>query len=832
MVTENLKLDEGFIRSILDAAPFSAHFWNEDLQIIDCNQETVNLFKISNKQEYLDRLFDFIPEYQPDGQRSEEAAVKNLKKVFKEGHLCVEWMHQTKDGEPIPSEMTLVRVNRRDNYYVAAYLRDLREQKRMASDIEQRDSLLNAVTSATTLLLQAQFDEFEDVLWRSMGLMAHAVDADRMRLWKNHRVKGKLYCNQLYEWSEGAEPQQGSEHTIDVPYEENLPGWEDLLSHGLCINSMTRDLSQTEQARLIPQGILSLLIVPVFIRDEFWGFVGFNDCHRERLFTDNEESILRSGSLLIANALLRNEMTLELASALEQARAASQAKGDFLSNMSHEIRTPINAIVGMTTIGKTAAGLEKKNYAFDKIETASSHLLGVINDILDMSKIEANKFDLSFVEFSFEKMLQKTISAIDFRVNEKNQRLSVSLDPQIPSRLFGDDQRLSQVIANLLSNAVKFTPNDGSISLRVSLIDEKDGICRIQTEVKDSGIGVSLDQQKRLFSSFEQAESSTSRKYGGTGLGLSISKRIVELMHGEIWVDSELDKGSTFTFTVQLECAPEEEDTSAVPTDREDTHLLVVDDDEETREYLALLCKRMGLNCDTVASGNEALALVDQGARYDIFIVDWKMPGMDGIALSSKLEAAGVHAPIIIMTSSYDWMAIEQDARDVGVSGFLSKPLFASDLLDCVNNHIGSKATQKSRDHETHLVVSFKGRRVLLAEDLEVNREIVLALLEPTELEIECAVNGLEAVRLFEASPERYDLILMDMQMPEMDGLTATQCIRALRVARAGEIPIVAMTANVFREDIERCIAAGMNDHIGKPVDYDDMMNKLMRYLQ
>ena len=394
-------------------------------------------------------------------------------------------------------------------------------------------------------------------------------------------------------------------------------------------------------------------------------------------------------------------MTKELASALEKAKAASRAKSNFLSNMSHEIRTPMNAIIGMTTIGKSTADMDKKNYAFEKIEGASAHLLGVINDVLDMSKIESDKLELSRVEFNFEKMLQTVVNVTEFRISEKNQSFSVRLDPQIPQRLTGDDQRLAQVMTNLLSNAVKFTPEEGSVSLRLQLVGEEAGLCTIQIEVADTGIGISPEQQERIFTPFEQAESTTSRKYGGTGLGLAISKRIIELMGGEIRIESELGKGAAFSFTVRLERAPE-----------------------------------------------------------------------------------------------------------------------------------GRADANPEPETEISIKETFKGYVLLLVEDMEINREIVQAFLEPTCLEIDCAENGLEAVRLFCASPKRYDIILMDLQMPEMDGLTATRAIRALGTQEAEKIPIIAMTANVFKEDIEKCLAVGMNGHIGKPIEYNNMLNILKRYLK
>jgi signal transduction histidine kinase/ActR/RegA family two-component response regulator len=387
---------------------------------------------------------------------------------------------------------------------------------------------------------------------------------------------------------------------------------------------------------------------------------------------------------------------------IAEAKAAGEAKARFLANMSHEIRTPLNAVIGMTSIGESSRDIAKKNYAFNKIKDASTHLLGVINDILDMSKIDAGKLELAPGNFGFAAMMDKAININSFRIEEKKQQFSTRFDERIPGKLFGDDQRLIQVITNLLSNAVKFTPEQGSIRLEADLLDREDGVYTVQIKITDTGIGISREQQKRLFNAFVQADSGTSRKFGGTGLGLAISKRIVEMMGGKIRVESKLGRGTAFMFTVPLG-SPEGE----------------------------------------------------RGAE----------------------EAA-------------DGGGAEQGA-------------------------------------------DFSGRRILLVEDVEINAEIMGALLEPTGLEIDNAYNGKEAVKIFREHPGRYDLVFMDVQMPEMDGYEATRRIREFEASagKAGRVPIVAMTANVFKEDIENCRAAGMDDHIGKPIDFNAVLEKLSHYM-
>ena len=523
--------------------------------------------------------------------------------------------------------------------------------------------------------------------------------------------------------------------------------------------------------------------------------------------------------------------TAELQEQTQSAKKASMAKSDFLSNMSHEMRTPMNAIIGMTAIAKNSDDLERKDYCLKKIEDASTHLLSVINDILDMSKIEANKFELSCEKFNFERVLQKVANVIVFRVDEKHQDFTVHIDKDIPQHLVGDDQRITQVIANLMSNAVKFTPEGGKIQLKANLVEEHDNICTIRIDVIDNGIGISSEQQGRLFSSFVQAESSTTRKFGGTGLGLAISKHIIEMMQGTIWIESELGKGSTFSFTMKAERVAEASGgLLEMGVSWANMSVLVVDDAEDAREYFAEIMQRFGSRCDVVSSGEEACKLIDSHGPYNLYFVDWHMEGMDGIELARRINAAQTSKKVVIMISAGEWDSIEGEAKDAGISRFLPKPLFPSNIADCINECLG--LDNAIRDyHEVNYNGLFKGHRIILAEDVEVNREIVLSLLESTGLIIDIAENGLEAFELFKNTPAVYDMIFMDVQMPIMDGYEATRQIRALESKKAQEIPIVAMTANVFREDIEKCQASGMNDHLGKPINYEKMISKLCSYL-
>ena len=381
----------------------------------------------------------------------------------------------------------------------------------------------------------------------------------------------------------------------------------------------------------------------------------------------------------------------------------SLSKSSFLARMSHEIRTPMNAIIGMTDIARNSRDPEKISRCLVKINEASNHLLGVINDVLDMSKIAAGKLELSETDFPFQAMLRQVETVANYKIEEKQQNFEVLVEDDVPEAIVADRQHLAQVITNLLSNANKFTPEGGAIKLHVKRLPDEDRRCVLQISVTDSGIGITAEQQARLFRSFEQADGSISRKYGGTGLGLAISRKIVELMDGKIWVESEIGNGASFIFTI-----------------------------------------RVGI----------------------------------GEAKDEDLESAPG----------------KNERPDTG-------PLFA-------------------------------GKKILLAEDVEINREILITLLEDTGVEIHSAENGKIACDLFSAAPELYDMIFMDIHMPDMDGFEATKCIRAMDLPKARKIPIVAMTANVFREDIDKCLAVGMNDHVGKPLDIDDVLAKMKKYLR
>jgi len=659
---------DDLMKHMTESNPQMNILFDDSFMVIDCNPAALRFMGFKSKENMLTVLAARNARIMPDFRSHEWAStmmIDRLTTAVKEGlkkfsiELIINDVMRTLDVE-------LKRIPYKDSFVTMGYLYDMTE-------VHDRENELIRARKQNELQLM------------KMNLM---VKAAKIGLWDMEVVK-KNPTNPAnpFVYSDEFRHMLGYENETDFP--GVLGSWSELLhpeDKERTLEAFKNHLS--DKTGQTPYNIEYRLLKK---NGEYTYFRTSGETVRD----------LDGNAIRVAGALVDITETKNILLDSEKQRiaaeAANKAKSSFLSTMSHEIRTPMNAIIGMTTIGKKSSDMKKAHDAFEKIDGASKHLLGVINDILDMSKIEADMFSLSAISFEFENMIQKVTDVINFRVDERHQNFYINTDKEIPRVLIGDDQRLIQVITNLLSNAVKFTPDLGTIRLDSTLLSKEDDICNLQISVEDTGIGLTDEQKERMFKKFEQAEIGTSRKYGGTGLGLSISKRIVELMGGEIWVESEYGKGSKFIFTVPLK----------------------------------------------------------RGSDENVL----QLP--DGITLDN-----------------------------------------------------------------------FADYSILLVEDVEINREIVLALLEPTELNVDCAVNGAHALSMFNSTPEKYDMIFMDVQMPEMDGHEATSAIRALPIARAKTIPIIAMTANVFRDDIEKCLRVGMNDHIGKPLDFNDVMGKLRTYLK
>ena len=567
----------------------------------------------------------------------------------------------------------------------------------LEQEVNQRTKLLQVVNSISAELLGSDTENFNHALCRSMEKIGIALDVDKIYIWKNEQCGNDLFCDRVYEWSKDAASGQDSNAAKAVLFPVD---WLSILIDNQCINDMVRNFPNNTRDYLRERNVLSVLAVPVFIFNEFWGFVLFNDCRNERTFTDVEEAILRTLSLLFATSVLRNEMTSDLVRKTELALAGSRAKSDFLANISHEIRTPLNAITGMSGIAQRSDNIDEIHRNLKRIDAAGQQLLSIINDVLDMSKIEAGKIEIEDKPFELIAMLQNIKSIIGVQAEQKPLHLITDLSPELPEIVSGDETRVSQILINLLSNAIKFTPQDGCVYFTAKMEDApSDEYVKLIFIVRDTGIGIAPESLPKLFNNFEQADVGISRKFGGTGLGLAITKRIAEMMQGGIEVESMPGQGSCFTANVLL--------------------------------------------------------------RKDI---------------DDKMTARNKNA--IIPT----------------------KDIFAN-------------------------------RCALLVEDIEINREIVISMLSDTGIQIEIAEDGNRAVEMFKKAPQLYDIIFMDIHMPIMDGYTATEQIRTLDIPHAKSVPILAMSANAFAEDIQRCMNCGMNGHIAKPIDYIKLIEQVKKHL-
>ena len=571
-------------------------------------------------------------------------------------------------------------------------------------------------------------------------------------------------------------------------------------------------------------------VMPYTILDD-----AINNLGSQRIFM----TLLSCASVLIILTVIflryfsitRSQMN-ELEKARQVALEANKAKSEFLANMSHDIRTPMNAIVGMTAIA--AAHIDDRKQVENclrKITLSSKHLLGLINDVLDMSKIESGKLTLATEQISLKEVVEGIVNIMQPQVKTKKQTFDIHVKNILTENVWCDGVRLNQVLLNLLSNATKYTPEGGSIHL--SLFEENspkgERYVRIYIKVKDNGIGMSPDFLKRIYESYSRADGARIHKTEGAGLGMAITKYIVDAMEGTIDIQSEPDKGTEFLLTFDFEKADAMNMDMVLPS----WNMLVVDDDELLCRTAMDALKSIGIKAEWTLSGEKAIELVNEHHKrredYQIILLDWKLPGMDGIQVAKEIRHnLGDEVPILLI-SAYDWSEFEAEAREAGISGFISKPLFKSTLYYALRQYMG---TETENGQTLNPNIDLSGRRILIAEDNELNWEVANELLSDLGVELDWAEDGQICLDKFQKSPEGYyDAVLMDIRMPHMTGYEATKMIRGLNHPDALSIPIIAMSADAFSDDIQHCLECGMNAHIAKPIDIMEVSRLLKRFL-
>nr|WP_321405443.1 response regulator [uncultured Carboxylicivirga sp.] len=741
------------------------------------------------------------------------------------------WLHEK--GMPI-------KLPDNSGYYLQGVMIDMTAQKEAIAEVMLRDRFLEGVAEAVKELIANQ--EPEESIMKSLRIVAQSAMVDHSFIFVNDPVgnDGQPRFSHHYEWQKDQIKPVVRPDLQHVSYQELGSRWYHFLADKKEISGFKEDFIQEEQMLFEKLKLENILIVPVFARDEFWGFIGFGNTTKGVPWVESNRAIFRAYTVTLGIAIAKERDALLLKEAKNAAEAATRAKSDFLARMSHEIRTPMNAIVGWTHLAIEKEATHGHSDYLHKIQASSKSLLGIINDILDFSKIEAGKLSLENIDFDLEQVFDDLSNMVSYKAHEKGLDFIYALDADVPLNLIGDPLRLSQVLINLVNNAIKFT-NEGEIVTSVLVLQEDDNDVELLFEVKDTGIGIKPDLQEFLFESFSQADISTTRKYGGTGLGLAICKRLSDLMGGRIWVESEYGSGSSFFFTVKVgKNKVQKRDLLIPPKELIGSDILLVISHPVTSYIQKDMLELLGFKVTMVNSYDKAtVKLVEskQTKSYDLVIVDSELNGFNSADTARELFRHNEKiVPMIMLTPAFsqekELMSFIESHPNVWS---VVKPVNYSTLYDGCMEALGKeKSTVSWRKKEPDVYLKelkkLQDVLVLLVEDNDANQMIGIELLELANVHVEVASNGKEAVKLIQKrGPNYYDLVLMDIQMPVMDGFDATRAI--LKTPGYKEMSIVAMTADAMDGAKQKYLEAGMVDMISKPIDPEQVYQKVLHWV-